>query len=402
MPTLQAGRNYLLLVSHFSNTQSGYKLSFGGGTAVITDPAEPHLGKAEAACGGDVLGLKLSKKIRCASIARDGSEFFITPTAANVTSSVGIGCSSQFDTDSLELRFSGPLSPGTYTLHIRKGSDGNTLLDYCDRPIAETETVQFTVFPKVPTPMDSLAPLQCAPNQLKLVFKRSILCASVAADGSDFTVNGSYPVSVTNAAGVCTNGKTKEILVSFSSPLQVAGNFQIVLKTGSDGNTLIDECSEETPAGSALPFSVKDTVNADFTYAIRYGCSKDTVNYFHPGKNGVNTWKWTLDEGQQSSLQNAQGIYSVFNQKKIQLVVSNGFCSDSAEKTVLLDNFLKADFTTFEDNCPLEPVPFTSQAVGKISGHNWDFGDGGFSNVKDATHIYAVPNRQTVYTINYT
>ena len=43
MPNLIAGHEYLLLVSHFTDSQSGYALSFGGGTAVITDPAEPHL-----------------------------------------------------------------------------------------------------------------------------------------------------------------------------------------------------------------------------------------------------------------------------------------------------------------------------------------------------------------------
>src|SRR3984893_15688158 len=32
MPVLQAGHEYLLLVSHFTDSQSGYSLSFGGGT----------------------------------------------------------------------------------------------------------------------------------------------------------------------------------------------------------------------------------------------------------------------------------------------------------------------------------------------------------------------------------
>ena len=50
MPFLTQGRNYLLLVSHFTNTQSGYSLTFAGGTASITDPTEPHLRSASAAC----------------------------------------------------------------------------------------------------------------------------------------------------------------------------------------------------------------------------------------------------------------------------------------------------------------------------------------------------------------
>lgn len=67
MPQLTAGRDYLLLISHFTNTQSGYKLAFNGGTGVITDPTEPHLQKAEANCGGDVVRLKTSKKLNAAA-----------------------------------------------------------------------------------------------------------------------------------------------------------------------------------------------------------------------------------------------------------------------------------------------------------------------------------------------
>lgn len=250
--------------------------------------------------------------------------------------------------------------------------------------------------------MDSLAPLTCAAAQLKLVFKKSILCSSIASNGSDFTVNGSYPVSVTAGGGTCTAGLTKEVVVTLSSPLQVAGSFQVVLNRGTDGNTLIDECNEETPLGSQLSFSVKDTVNADFTYTIGYGCTRDTINFFHPAANGVNSWNWNLDEGQQSSLQNPQGLYAAFNSKKITLTVSNGFCKDSSEQTVLLQNYLKADFDVYEDNCPNEAITFTGKAQGKLSRHDWDFGDGGTGTGAAPVHVYAGPLRQTAYNVRYT
>jgi gliding motility-associated-like protein len=402
MPQLQVGRNYLMLVSHFTNSQSGYKLSFGGGTAIITDPTDPHLQKAEANCGGDVIRLRLSKKIKCGSIAANGSDFFITPAAATVTGSVGINCSSQFDTDSVALQLSAFLPPGSYTLHIKKGTDNNTVLDYCDRAIAETETLPFTILPKAPTPMDSLAPLTCAPKQVKLVFKKPILCSTIAADGSDFMVTGSYPVGVTAGSGVCTSGTTKEVIVTLSGAMQVAGSFQLILKKGGDGNTLVNECGEETPSGSMLPFTVKDTVSAAFTYAIGYGCVKDTVAFFHPALNGVNSWQWNLDEAQQSSLQNPQGIYAVFNEKKVQLIAGNGFCSDTSNQSILLENYLKADFSVFEDNCPAEAIPFTSLSKGKITSHHWAFGDGGTATGSAPFHTYGAPLRQTPYTVSYT
>ena len=59
MPNLIQGHEYLLLVSHFTQSQSGYDLSFGGGTAVITDTTPPALKFADAGCGGNVVRVKL-------------------------------------------------------------------------------------------------------------------------------------------------------------------------------------------------------------------------------------------------------------------------------------------------------------------------------------------------------
>jgi len=402
MPQLKEGHTYLLLVSHFSDNQSGYSLSFGGGTAVITDPTLPHLKAVEASCGGDILRVSLTKKIKCSSIAADGSDFTISAPGINVVRSTGFGCNTQFDTDSIELQLSGFLAPGTYSLRVKKGSDNNTLQDYCDNELPENETINITILPKAPTPMDSLAPVSCAPRQLRLLFKKPMLCSSIAANGTDFLVNGTYPVAVSSASGSCNGGLTKEIIVTLSKPLEEAGNFQIVLQRGTDGNTIIDECGEETPAGAALPFAVQDTVNADFTYQIDYDCTIDKVDYSHDGRNGVNLWKWELDEGQQSNEQHPTGEYRIFNTKTVSLIVSNGFCSDTTTQSIVLENYLKADFAVIEDNCPAEPIPFTSMAQGKIVNHQWSFGDGGTDNIESPKHIYNIPHRQTSYQVHYT
>jgi gliding motility-associated-like protein len=391
MPTIQAGRDYLLLVSNFASGATGYKLEFRGGTAVITDPAEPLMRQVEANCGGDILRLKLNKKMKCSSMASDGSDFFITPAGiVTPTGARGINCTTNFDTDSLEITLNQPLPPGNYVLNVKNGGDGNTILDYCDKAIPTTNTIPFVIVPRAPTPMDSLAPLQCAPTSLTLVFRKPMNCNSVAADGSDFTVTGSYPVTVTGASGNCAAGSntSKRITVTLDRPLQVAGNFSLVLRRGSDGNTLIDECNEETPAGSTLNFSVKDTVNADFAYTIRLGCTEDTVDYVHPGGNGVDTWNWNLDEGLTSNQQNPRALYRVFDEKTVTLRVSNGFCSDTATQKIQLPNFFTAEFTAPEFNCPNEAVPFSFSGVGNTVQYDWSFGDGATGSGRNVSHTY--------------
>jgi gliding motility-associated-like protein len=404
MPNLAQGHEYLLLVSHFTQTQSGYDLSFGGGTAVITDSKQPRLDYAVASCGGDVIRVKLNKKMKCNSIAINGSDFYVTPGNVPVIGATAINCNNGFDTDSVELKLGSFLAPGTYELNMQKGSDANTILDYCDNAVPETDKASFSVYPIVPTPMDSLAPLQCKPQSLRLIFKKPMLCSTVAPDGSDFMISGAYPVTISGAAGKCSNGATvsNEIIINLSQPLYQAGNFILTLRRGTDGNTIFDECGQETPAGSSISFSVKDTVNADFTYQVNYGCTTDTISYFHPGANGVNSWKWNLDENKSSTQQNPEALYQQFNLKTIQLVVSNGFCSDTSSQSILLDNFLKADFSTYEDVCPNEPTQFTSTAQGRILSHSWDFGDGGTSSEASPSHTYSGPLTTTAYQVRYT
>jgi gliding motility-associated-like protein len=401
MPALQKGHNYLLLISHFTQSQSGYDLQFSGGSAVITDTLIPKFKNAEAACSGNIIRLKLNKTIKCATVSLDGSDFSIS-NGAGIISANAIGCAGGFDSDSIEIKLSSNLGPGTYRLLSKKGGDGNTLLDICDNPVADNESINFTVFPIAPTPMDSMVPLACAPASIKLHFRKPIACSSIAKDGSDFRIQGSYAVSITGAAGVCNGGSTREIVITLAKPIQQKGSFKLVLQKGMDGNTLLDECAQETPIGSSLDFSVKDTVDAGFTYRIRYGCTRDTVEYFHNGDKEVNKWTWDLADNKQSPDQNPVAHYTLFNSKAVSLVVSNGFCTDSSKQNILLANFLKADFDVVPDNCPSEPVAFTSTALGKINDHQWKFGDGGTSNTISPQHTYSPPQREITHQVQYT
>ncbi len=380
MPTITVGHEYLLMVTNWTKSTTGYDLSFAGGTASITDPKEPHLESARAACDGTQATIKLNKRMKCTSLSANGSEFFITPAASNVIAATGFGCNNGFDMDSLILTLDTPLPPGNYTITIKNGSDGNTLRDNCDRLIPSGENIPMIVYPLLPTPMDSLSKVFCAPDELQLVFRKNIRCSSIATDGSDFIVNmisGTAPVTVSSASGICSaDGLTAVIKVKLSAPIKTKGVYQIQLVSGNDGNTIIDECGQQTPAGATLNFSTKDTVNADFTYNILLGCKRDTINYFHDGRNEVNFWKWNFDNIRSSNLQNPSMIYTVFGNKTAQLVVSNGVCTNSSPvKTILLDNELKAAFEASAVVCPGDMASYKDNSIGNILKWHWDFGN---------------------------
>ncbi|MFZ1370711.1 MAG: PKD domain-containing protein, partial [Ferruginibacter sp.] len=381
MPTITIGHDYLLMVTNWTRSTTGYDLTFTGGTANITDPKEPHMESARAACDGTQATIKLNKRMKCISLTATGSEFTITPALANVISATGFGCTGGFDMDSLILTLDAPLPPGTYNINIRNGTDANTVRDNCDRDIPVGESIPMIVYPLIPTPMDSISKLGCAPDELQLVFRKNIRCNSIAADGSDFIVtmiSGSTPVSVVSATGNCNaDGLSPIIKVKLSAPVQTRGTYQIRLVTGSDGNTIIDECGQETPAGATLLFNTKDTVNADFSYQVRIGCERDTIHYVHDGRNEVNFWRWNFDNLRTSSLQSPTIFYATFGQKLTQLIVSNGVCRDTSDIIpIFLDNELKAAFEATAVVCPNEFAVFTDNSIGNIVAWRWDFGNG--------------------------
>jgi gliding motility-associated-like protein len=396
MPNIIQGHQYLLLVSHFTDSQSGYSLSFNGGTASITDPLLPKTELSTALCDGSSITVKLNKKMKCSSLTGTGSEFYLVPASATVVSATGVGCSNRFDMNTVTLTLSNPLPPGDYQIKIRRGSDGNTLLDNCDRELIEGDSVSLAIAPVTPTRMDSLTKPGCSPQVLELVFKKQIRCSSVNPDGSDFLITGTYPVTITGATGDCSTGLSSKIYLQLSQPLQRAGNFKLKLRSSLDGTTIIDECGQETPVGDSILFSIKDTVNARFANSIFLGCVYDTVNYSHNGANGVNSWSWTFDDGTTSSLQNPIKYYTVFGYRETSLIVSNGTCSDTASKRIFLRNTLKAGFEATELLCPNDPATFKDTTIGNIIRWSWDFGNGNSSSMQNPPQQSYLPSLSNI------
>ena len=379
MPNIYAGHDYLLMVSHFTDTQYGYEITFGGGTAVITDTTHPGIQQVSAYCDGSIMNIVLNKKLLCSSLAADGSDFALSPPVANVIKAVS-NCSGGYDMDSIQLTLNKPLAPGNYNIVVQNGTDGNTVLDVCGNFIPVGTSSPVTVYPLVETPMDSISPVDsCNPTTVQLVFRKLIKCGSIAANGSDFNITGPSPVTVTNAYGQCNAGAlTYTITLKLAKPIFQGGNYSVNLQKGTDGNTIIDECNFETTPQSKS-FYVKQAVSAQFSYQLKYSCKyADTVYYLHDGNNNTLTWSWTFDNGTTSNLQFPNPlVYNYNGIRMAYLKVTNKECSDTASLAVpiVISNY-KASFDASAYVCPLDQATFTNTSTGNISNYYWDLGNG--------------------------
>ncbi|MBV9963123.1 MAG: gliding motility-associated C-terminal domain-containing protein [Parafilimonas sp.] len=401
MPVIQQGHNYILLLSHFNTIkpgQAGYSLVFTGGTASIVDTVKPAFISATANCAGETIYLKFNKKLKCSSLAANGSDFSVAANNIKVIAATGINCSNSFDMDSAIITLNNPLPPGNYNVIMNVGSDNNTLLDACNNELPKNAAIPFTIFPLAPTPMDSITPVQCAPDVLRLVFRKRMRCSSVAANGSDFILSGNNIVASAFADSCSADGLSNIIKVKLTKPIQTAATITLTLQDGTDGNTLLDECAQETPAGSTINFVTADTVSAAFNYKLDLGCLLDTLFYNHDGRNAVNTWNWRFDVNGTSNSEDSFFTFNDYGTKHIKLFVSNGVCDDSSSTDILLDNQLISNMHVAPSSqlCPEDAATFADSSTGKIVSWFWIFGDGTTSTLQNppAKYYPAPPTKQ--------
>jgi gliding motility-associated-like protein len=402
MPDLIVGHNYLLMVSHYTNTQSGYTLSFQGGTASIINPVVPIIQSAYAVCDGTEMVIALNKKMKCSSLAADGSDFSVTgPFANSFNTATGKGCNFSFDFDTVMLKLNSNLLPGLYQVIAQNGKDGNTLIDNCDNQLTIGLKKDLLFTSSAPTPMDSISPVICIQDTLHLFFNKPMNCASIATDGSDFSITGPSSVLIKSAIGNCNNGVSTSIHLVLQNPIKTNGVYTIKLGIGTDGNSLINECGQITAAGSSLNFTIQQVVSADFNANIKAGCKKDTILLSHNGNNAANYWKWQLDNGLTSSLQNPLLTTNIFGTTKVFLETGNGICKDSTSIMLNLPDWtVKAAINIPDTVCAKDTVQILDASTQNAITWKWDLGNGQSSTLQNPPTTNYIPSgRQTQFFI---
>ena len=152
-----AGQTFLIMVSNFGHDDdpgpsSGFTFNLSVSTATFKDGNLPDIQNIVKVCSDSSVTIQLTKPVSCSSIAPDGSNFLVTP-AVPVTGASGINCvnDSGYSTE-VTVYFNGHYPVGDYTVYIKNGTNGTTLLDLCGNPIIQPgsppDSVAFKIPPK--------------------------------------------------------------------------------------------------------------------------------------------------------------------------------------------------------------------------------------------------------------
>ena len=158
----------------------------------------------------------------------------------------------------------------TYLVMINNFGDDN------DPGPSNGFTIDFTgstaIFAQPPPPAFAAigAPLCYNTSFVTLPIINQVLCSSVAADGSDFTISPN--VAIIKAAGVncnSTGGYAGAVSITFASPL-APGPYTISAKQGTDGNTLLGLCDSALQLPAGVTFTVGPPIKSIDSQVICY------------------------------------------------------------------------------------------------------------------------------------
>jgi len=147
-----SGQTFVILINNAAGSASGYTLNFAGSTCLIADNQAPTI-KADTLPSGcnapTSMKVLLSENIKCSSFQTNGSDWQLSPAVA-ITSASSVSCAGGSDFSNLfTLNFASGLAAGTYTLSVKNGTDGNTLIDNCNNAMPVGSSIVFTVLPAI-------------------------------------------------------------------------------------------------------------------------------------------------------------------------------------------------------------------------------------------------------------
>ena len=391
-----AGQTYVLNISHFTTSQSGYTFDLGATTATIFDNVAPHPASvvstpvgAALACGQNKITLKFSENVLCGDL--DTMDLAISgPGVAHKITKVKC-VSTGLYSNSFDLSVSPPITVGgNYKVYLTRFRT-NKLKDLCGNAGSSgvalaSDTVSFVVkkIASNKSKLDincfgdssGLAKITPSNGTTPYTYSWNTVPAQTTQAISKLPI-GTYICKVIDSKG-CPKQDT--IVLAQNPPFVTThGTFQdtcgtgtgIAFVTASGGKKpytfLWDDATNPnfTPQtndtatllnAGTYTITIADSLLCDTTYAITvisppkalpaFTYEPRTLSLFFPdcyftdhSQNAV-SWHWDFGDGDTSALQNPFHKFESDSTFPVKLVTKNSWgCKDSSIVNILVDGF---------------------------------------------------------------
>lgn len=245
---VMAGQTFVVNISNFSATQSGYTIDFTASSVTLYDTVPPTAISSEYVCNNYGVRITLDEPCTCSTIAPDGSDFSALNqqgVAIQVLGAVGVGCSQNNKyTTQVDVIIAAQTQAIPVTITLQQGTDGNTIGDKCLNWMVElNETVTVQPKPTLELGGDQLLcffgvsyPLLDASNQWQSFkwYRNGVPLSGDTLQTYQVTSTGVYSVIVNNylTADPCIYSDTVVVDVSVDYCLE---NLPNAFSPNSDG-----------------------------------------------------------------------------------------------------------------------------------------------------------------------
>ncbi len=425
---VQAGQTYVLNVSNFSSSQSGYTLNFSSSTAVIFDNVPPQIQSINQpiGCGSNTFVFNFSENILCSTISTADFKLHGPGGPYTITGITGVGCASGGKQEkTFTITVTPPITAsGNYYLVLDATAAGS-VTDLCGNT-APTDSLLF-VISNITTNITNINPANCGMSDGSATVSVSggtppytYVWSTVPVQTSSTATNlpsGVYYVTVsyqscsvvdtatipnvngpsasitniTNAnqgqnngsATVTASGGTPPYTYVWNTNPQQTNATASGLAPGTYTVTVTDNNNCTTTA-TAVINEIPAAIVIDIMYSDAYcGQANGTATAIPSGGAGGGNFTFLWSNGASSStITNlTAGTYTV--------TVSDGVLTSSESVTITSYPGPTASFIANPTVANLlnPSISFIDQSQGATSWE-WDFGDGNVSCSQNAVHTY--------------
>ena len=265
-------------------------------------------------------GVPSATPVRCNFSATYGSTGLTLPVSASTN--LGVSASGS------------PTMPG---LNVNAGQTFALIIDNFS---ANTNGYNLT-FGGTAQIFDNTAPtiasssFTCNSNTVRLNFSEPVTCASLASNGSDFTIAGpSGNVPVTSVVGnLCSTGasNTNFATVTFNNTGLASGIYTLTVANGSDGNSVLDKCGNAMSTSQTITFQYLAPFTISATNTLVCAGFPTTLTINPNGSPVGQTYSWAPGGATSQSI-----VVSPNTAITYVATLSYGGCSRSASQSIAI------------------------------------------------------------------